>query len=114
VVSIFLATLITGYIFAGKIWEARKEAITKITVLTAALVILFAMFLPALSEWSPSVREEFGKMFDITTLSTSELLGVEMMALSLNAFINTVGTLVLGFIGLYIGSLFRRPVKSQK
>lgn len=112
VVSIFLAALITGYIFAGKIWEARREAIVKITVLTAALVMLFAMLLPALPAWSPSVREEFQKTFDTTTLSKSEWLGVEMMALSLNVFVNVVGTLVLGFIGLYVRSMLRRPAKN--
>jgi len=111
-VSGFIAALITGYIFAGKIWEARREAIVKITVLTAALVGVIAMLLPALPAWSPSVREEFQKMFDITTLSKSEWLGVEMMALYLNVFVNVVVMLVLGFIGLYVGSMLRRPAKS--
>ena len=34
-VSFFLSALIGGYIFAGKIWEARRENIMKITVLRA-------------------------------------------------------------------------------
>ena len=112
VVSILLAALVVGYIFAGKIWEARREAISKITVLTAALVMLFVMHFPALAGWSPSVEEEFREMLGTATLSTFEWLGVEMMVLSLNMFVNVVGTLVLGFIGLYVGSMFRRPVKS--
>jgi len=29
-------------------------------------------------------------------------------------FINVVMVLVLGFIGLYVGSMLRKPVKSQK
>lgn len=46
-VSFFLSALIGGYIFTEKIWEARRENITKITVLWAALMMLFAVVVPA-------------------------------------------------------------------
>jgi hypothetical protein len=38
VVSFFLSTIIVGYIFTQKIWEARREAIAKIAVLFTVLV----------------------------------------------------------------------------
>ena len=111
-ISLFLAAFVIGYIFAGKILEARRESITKITVLATALVMLFGMSLPALEHWAPSMREEFQAMVGTTTLSNYEWLGVEAMALSIYVFINGVLTLVLGFIGLYVGSMLKRPVKS--
>ena len=113
-VSFLLGALIIGYIFAGKIWEARREAITKITVLAAALIMLFAMHLPALADWTPMVKETYQEMYPATTLSTSEWVIVEMMVLSLNLFVNVVMVLVLVSIGLYVGSMLRKPVKSQK
>jgi hypothetical protein len=111
-ISLFLAALVIGYIFAGKILEARRESIAKITILVTAFVVLSSVSLPALEHWAPSMREQFQAMTGTTTLSTSEWLGVEMIALSLNMFINVALTLVLGFIGLYIGSMLRKPKKS--
>jgi len=113
-VSLLIAALITGYIFAEKIWEARREALTRITVLTAALVMMMVMFLASLPAWAPSVEEEFADMLGATPTSTSEWLGIEIMAMFSQAFMNVVGVLALGFIGLYIGSMLRKPVKSQK
>lgn len=115
VVSFFLSALISGYIFAGKLWEARREAIAKITVLWAALLTLFAAIVPgAITDWGPTVKEEYEAAYPGTTLSTSEWVNWEMMYLDVFTFIVVVMALVLGFIGLYVGSMLRRPVKSGK
>jgi len=111
-VSILLTALIGGYVFAGKIWEARMEAIAKITVLSAALMIFYVISSPALADWNPAVKEAYLEANPGTTLSTSEWLSVESMALLQVMFINVVMVLVLGFIGLYVGSMLRRPGKS--
>jgi len=64
IVSLFLSALISGYIFTGKLWEARREAITKITVLWAALVALVAIIVPAtLADWGLQVKEEYLAMY---------------------------------------------------
>ena len=112
IVSILLGALIVGYIFAGKIWEAMREAITKIAVLAAVLNMIFTMQLPALADWAPMVKETYQEMYPATELSTSEWVVWEMMALSLNMLLNAVLMLVLGFIGLYVGSMLRKPEKS--
>jgi len=113
IVSIFLSALINGYIFAGKIWEARREAITKIAVLWAALVMLFAIIVPASNaDWGQSVKEEFLAKYPGTTLSTSEWVTWNFMFLDLFTCIMVGIALVLGFIGLYIGSMLRKPKKS--
>lgn len=114
IVSFFLSALISGYIFAGKIWEARREAITKITALWAALVMLVAMNLPALADWGTKAKEEFQAANPGKTLSTSEWLTWEYMYLDVFTFLMVGMTLVLGAIGLYVGSMLRKPAKSQK
>jgi len=111
-VSIFLSALIGGYIFAGKIWEARMEAIAKITVLSAALMIFYVISLPALADWNPAVKEAYLEANPGTTLSTSEWLNVESLAILQVMFIDVVMVLVFVFIGLYVGSMLRRPGKS--
>jgi len=111
-VSVFLSALISGYIFAGKIWEARKETIAKITVLWAALMmVLVGIGSATIADFGPMVKEKYQGQFG-TTLSTSEWVNLESMYY--DAFIfQTVGLiLVLGFIGLHIGSMFRKPKRS--
>jgi len=111
-VSILLSGLIIGYIFARKIWEARREAISKIAVLAAALNMLFAMHLPALGHWAKMIEEAYEEMYPATELSTSEWVFWEMTVLSLNLLLNAVIMFVLVFIGLYVGSMLRKQVKS--
>ena len=113
-VSILLSALIVGYIFAGKISEARMEAIAKILVLGAVLWMLFLINYSSYADWAPTVKEAYQTAHPETTLSTYEWVIVESMALSQMMFINVVMGLVLAFIGLYAGSMLRRPVKSGK
>ena len=114
IVSFFLSALISGYIFAGKLWEARREAITKVSVLWAALNMLIVLITPAgLADWGSKVKEAYQGQYG-TTLSTQEWYCWEIMHQDLSMF-STVGlALLLGFIGLYVGSMLRRPVKSGK
>jgi len=116
IISVFLSALIGGYIFAGKIWEeARMEAIAKITVL-AAVLMMFAVVMEsaALADWAPAVKEAYQEANPTATLSTFEWYAVESMWLSTQVVLNVVIVLALGFIGLYVGSMLRKPVKSQK
>jgi hypothetical protein len=111
IISIFLATLITGYVFAAKIWESRIKAIAKITILGAAFMMLIAvMQVAALSgDWTAWVKASYT---GTTPSSASEWYAVESMYLSSQVVLNVVLVLVLAFIGLYIGSMLKRPAKS--
>lgn len=89
--STLLSALIVGYIFAGRIWEEdRMEAIAKITVLSAALPIFFV----AMQYGTYIAPWQYAAYFNLWVFS------------------NMVIVLVLGFIGLYVGSMLRRPAKS--
>jgi hypothetical protein len=115
-VSTFLSALIVGYIFAGKILEARRETIAKITVLSAALVMVSVVSLvAALPDFGPNLKEMYQEMYpESVNWSLSEWLTAETMMIYLEMVLNAVTVLVFGFIGLYAGSMLRKPAKSQK
>ena len=109
-ISYLLTTLIGGYIFAGKIWEeARIKTIAKITVLAAVLMVFYVISFPALPHWGLAVRDAYEAANPGVELSNSEWFTVESAVLGQIMFIDVVVVLVLGFIGLYIGSMLRRP-----
>jgi hypothetical protein len=111
IISVFLAFLIVGYIFAGKIWESRMKAIAKITIL-AAFVMMFAVMMETAAvgvRWDAWVQEAYT---GTTPSSAFEWYAVDVMFLGYQIVLNVVIVLVLGFVGLYIGSMFKRPAKS--
>jgi len=110
IVSVLLTALIVGYVFAGKIWESRMEAIAKITALSAVLMAFFVAITLAATEWPAVVREANPG----ATYTALEWHIVEHVALLGQIFLNVIIVIVLGFIGLYIGSMFRRPVESKE
>ena len=111
-VAVFLTALISGYIFAGKIWEARREAITKITIFWAVLVMLMVGLGSAtLADVGPMIKEGYQGQYG-TTLSTSEWVNFESMHYDTFMFMTIGMVLLLGFIGLYIGSMPRKQKKS--
>ena len=114
IISIFLATLITGYIFAGKIWEARVKAIAKITTLAAALMMFtVVMEVAALGNyWTTWVHDTYLDANPGVVPSTSDWYAIGSMYLGSQVVLNVVIVLVLAFIGLYIGSMLKRPAKS--
>jgi len=114
IVSILVSTLISGYIFAGKLWEARRGSITKVAVLWAALVLLFGLHIPGLASWAPKLEEEYRVAYPGTTLSTNEWYTWELINVDGFSFLMVGISLVLAFIGLYAGSMLRRPVKSRE
>ena len=82
-------------------------------VLWAALAMVLAVIVPgALISWGLKATEEFQAVNPGTSLSTAEWVNWEMMYLDIFMFIVVVIALVLGSIGLYIGSLLRRPAKN--
>lgn len=113
IVSLFIAPLITGYIFAGKLREDRRETIAKIAVLSAAFNMLIVLGTSLLPHWGPLAKEEYEAAYPGTTLSTQGWLSWEMLEVSLGMLMLVGLALVLGFIGLYAGSMLRRPTKSQ-
>ena len=108
--ALFLSALIVGCIFAGQIWEARRKAIAKITVLWAAFLMVLAVIVPGgIADWGAMAKEEFLAGNPGTTLSTAEWVNWEMMYMDAFMFLLVALALVLSFVGLYVGSALRKP-----
>ena len=108
IVYMFIAALVGGYVFAGKIQEARKEAIAKITVLWGAFWIILATIVPAQAEWGAYVRQAYQGQYG-ATLTIAEWVNWESVFLEIFALETIIIVVVTSIIGLYIGSMLRKP-----
>ena len=109
-----VAGLLVGYLFAVKIQEeSRMKAVGKIAVL-AAFVQGFAVMISfsANSYYGAWTKEYLQSWFQTGSWTTTDWFVYEELALFMNVALNVVLTLVLGFIGLYIGSMLRKPKKT--
>ncbi len=112
-VSFFFSALICGYIFAGKIREARRDAISKIAVLWVAFVFLVLQFKPAQADWGQFAKEAYAGQYG-TISSTIEWLHWEIVNLDIFVFLFVVVALVSGIVGLYVGSMLRKPKDAKR
>jgi hypothetical protein len=113
-VSVLIAGLLVGIAFAGQIQEeSRMKAVGKIAIL-AAFVQLFAVLIgfPGNSYYGAWAKETLQSMYSTATWATMDWFVYEGMVTFLDVALNVVLTLVLGFIGLYVGSMLRKPKKT--
>jgi len=114
IVSILVAGLVVGCIFAEKIQEeSRIRAVGKIAVLFGAETsFVTVLSLSANSYYSAWVKENLQSMYSTGAWTTTDWFVYEQLALVLQVALNVILALVLGFIGLYAGSMLRKPKKS--
>jgi len=113
IISFLVASLVVGYVFALKIQdESRTKAIGVIVVLSAFALLIFIsiwMATPFAYNWE---QDFLNSMFNRTTSSWSHY--------DLNAYAALAGSIevimgiVISYIGLYIGSMFRKPSAKTK
>jgi len=115
VISLILSAIIVGYIFTQKIWEEnRTKTILTITVLFAFLIILMTYWEYSAIDYTPVLKENYLKANPTATPSTLDWYNIESMDLNLAKFVMVILVSPLIFIGLYIGSMLKKPAKSQK
>ena len=109
ILSTLVASLIVGYLFAVKIQEeSRWRAIGSIVVLFTTVLILVLVGLLADPLVSPAIKDAIASLF-----STSGWTDYNWaIAVFETVAINVVYALVFGFIGLYAGSMLRKPKKA--
>jgi len=110
-VSLLVAALIVGYVFAGKIREdSRMASIGKIVVIVGFVTIFLAvMSYAAISpHYTALVDEEFRNATSTSSWTNADWFANESMALWYNVGINVLEVLALSFVGLYLGSM-RKP-----
>jgi len=114
IVSMLIAGLLGGVIFAGQIQEeSRMKAVGKIAVLLA-FVELFAVLIgfPTNSYYGAWTTESLQSMYSTSAWTNADWFAYEGLVTFLNVALNVVLVLVLGFIGLYAGSMLRKPKKT--
>jgi hypothetical protein len=113
IISFLVASLVVGYVFALKIQdESRIKAIGVIVVLSAFALLIFISIWMATPFAYNSEQDFLNSMFNRTTSSWSHY--------DLNAYAALAGSvevimgIVIIFIGLYIGSMLRKPSAKTK
>ena len=106
-VSVFIAGLIAGLIYAGKLADARLVSIAKVIVL-GAIVIMFLTFGILSVATFHDVSSEANPVDTWTTLQWASLMTYAFRQI----FFYVVLLDSVAFIGLYAGSMLRKPKKT--
>jgi len=114
IISFLVASLIVGYVFAAKIHEeSRTGAIGRIVVLFTVVVMFAAMALFAANPYlDTAIKEGLESNFSTSGWTTSDWFGYSFLATVMLVAFNVVFALVFSFIGLYAGSMLRKPKKT--
>jgi len=113
IVSILVSSLIIGYVFAAKIHEeSRRGAIGRIVAFSTILLTFYTMALFANPYAGASLKESLESMFSTGGWTAMDWLAYSQLLLVMIVALNVVFALVFGFIGLYAGSMLRKPKKS--
>jgi hypothetical protein len=114
IISALVAGLVVGWVFAGKIQEeSRMRAVGKIAVLLGAVEAAAVMLSASANGYfNAFVTETLQSMFSTSAWTTTDWFVYTQFALLEGVVLNVVLVLVLGFIGLYAGSMFRKPKKT--
>ena len=113
IVSVLVASLIVGYVFAGKIREeSRMGAIGGIVVLSTVVLVFYTMALFTNPYAGALVEETLEDMFSTSGWTTVEWVLYSQLLMVMIVALNVVFDLVFGFIGLYVGSMLRKSKKS--
>jgi hypothetical protein len=110
-ISLLVAALIVGYVFAVKIQEeSRRGAIGRIVVVHAAMLAFAAMALFSANPYTgTAIKEGLESLFSTSTWTTSDWYAYSQIGIVMSLAANVVFALLFGFIGLYAGSMFRKP-----
>jgi len=114
VVSILVAGLVVGLVFAGEIQEeSRIRAVGEIAVLFGAVTSSAVMLLlSANGYYDVWIKETLQSTYSTGAWTTTDWFVYEQLWLVGQVALNVVLALVLGFIGVYAGSMLRKPKKS--
>jgi hypothetical protein len=116
IISILVSGVIVGYVFAGKLQEESKIAsIGKVVVLFAVVVGLSIMMLyGAIAHYGPYIDQTLGNTYNTTKWTNTDWFSYELMYLAIDVALFNVFALVLGFIGLYAGSMRKPSAKTKE
>ena len=111
VIAFLVTSLVVGYVFGLKIQEdSRIKAIGFIVVLSALTILIFSAVWIANAWTSLLFRDELSSMFNTTKWTDYDWASYSAFMVSVNVII----AIVVTFIGLYAGSMLRKPSAKPK
>ncbi len=116
ILAILVSSLIVGYLFASKILEeSRMGAIGRIVVLsTVALILVLMAYFAANPYFSTEINEGVSSIFSTSGWTTRDWLAYSQLAIFMLLAVNAALSLAFSFIGLYAGSMLRKPSAKTK
>jgi general stress protein CsbA len=109
IISYLVVSLVVGYVFALKIQEeSRIRAVLGITVLSSFLVMFFFAIWMANPLASPWFKDSLSTLYNTSGWTDYQWSAYTSLSVSLDVVVG----FVLGFIGLYAGSMLRKAKKS--
>jgi hypothetical protein len=111
IIAFLVASLVVGYVFALKIQdESRIRATGVIVVLSAFTLLIFFSIWFANPLASPWLRDSMNSMFNTSGWTDYDWSAYSALMGSVLVIIG----LVVSFIGLYVGSMLRKPSAKTK
>jgi len=109
IIAVLVASLIVGYVFALKIQEeSRIRTVGSIVVLSTLTLMLFLLVWIANPLTNPWVKDSLENLFNTNGWTNYDWSAYLALAVALEVAV----ALVLSFIGLHVGSMFRKPEKT--
>ena len=109
IISYLVVSLVVGYVFALKIQEeSRIRAVLSIAVLSSLLAIFFFAISIASPFGSPWFKDSLSTSINTSGWTDYQWFAYTSLFVSLDVLIG----FVLSFIGLYAGSMLRKPKKT--
>jgi hypothetical protein len=110
-ITVFLGALIIGYTFSGRMGNGRKESVAKIAVFFTVLMIFSIVLNNAVlgEDFTNWVHESYQESNPTASLTTFEWFLVGGLFIGSQIFMNTVVLFPLSLIGLFAGSMLRKP-----
>lgn len=113
IVSVLVASLIIGYVFAGKIQEeSRIRAIGKVAVLSTVLLTIYTMAFFTNPYSAAVIKENLEDMFSTSGWTNMDWLAYSQMLMVMMMALNAVLALVFSFVGIYVGSMRKASAKT--
>jgi hypothetical protein len=114
ILSILVASLIVGYVFVVKIQEeSRMGAIGRIAILSTVVMAFATMTSLAVNPYMGTyMNEGLESMFSTSGWAAVDWVGYSHIVLMMIVAVNCVFALVFSFIGLYAGSMLKKPKKT--
>lgn len=107
--AVFVSALIVGLVFAEQIRESRMGSIARIAVLGTVLLMFGTMIAFATDAyWGTMVQETLQGAYSTSGWATADWYAYSWKTMISTVAVNVVEGFVLGFVGLYLGSLRKR------